>query len=214
MTEVKDMNLKNKKELHSKRAREYYKNHKEHCRECHKKWLEKNPNYAKEHHKQWAIINAEHLKEYMEKWEEANPEHNKIWYQNNKEKKTKQVKEWYENNREKMSEYNKEYQREWIKTEKGRACGQRHSVARKTRMREIINTLTSQEWLDILEEYNYRCVYCGCDFGIENMPTRDHIIPISKEGDNIKENIIPSCRSCNSRKGNKILLIPGVLLNA
>ena len=37
------------------------------------------------------------------------------------------------------------------------------------------------------------------------IPTKDHIIPRSKGGYNIKENIIPACRCCNAKKHNKTL---------
>ncbi|MCK4464389.1 MAG: HNH endonuclease [Bacteroidales bacterium] len=37
-----------------------------------------------------------------------------------------------------------------------------------------------------------------------NRETKDHVIPISKGGDNTKENIVPACQSCNSKKFNKI----------
>ena len=36
-----------------------------------------------------------------------------------------------------------------------------------------------------------------------NNLTQDHFIPLSKGGEYSKKNIIPSCRSCNSRKSNK-----------
>ena len=72
-------------------------------------------------------------------------------------------------------------------------------------MEEIINTLTSNEWLGILKKYYWRCAYCGKEFDLFNRPTRDHIIPISKGGDNVKENIVPACKSCNSKKYNKII---------
>lgn len=40
------------------------------------------------------------------------------------------------------------------------------------------------------------CAYCGGDGG-----TIDHIVPISRGGDNSPENLAASCRRCNSRKG-------------
>jgi len=98
-----------------------------------------------------------------------------------------------------------ENHRYWRKTEKGKANSQRGKTKRRAKERNIINTLTSQEWLDILEEYNYRCAYCDVEFDIENMSTQDHIIPISKGGDNTKDNVVPACKGCNSKKFNKIL---------
>lgn len=43
------------------------------------------------------------------------------------------------------------------------------------------------------------CVYCGNQ---ENIQT-DHIIPKSKGGPNIPDNLIDSCQSCNIKKSNK-----------
>ena len=94
--------------------------------------------------------------------------------------------------------------RKYRKTEKGKASSQRGHSNRRAKEKLIINTLTSKEWEDILEQYNYRCVYCGVEFNCENLPTRDHVIPISKGGNNVKENIVPACQSCNSRKGAKL----------
>ena len=36
--------------------------------------------------------------------------------------------------------------------------------------------------------------------------SKDHIIPISKGGNNTRENIVPACITCNSSKGNKVLV--------
>ncbi len=47
-----------------------------------------------------------------------------------------------------------------------------------------------------------KCNYCGSDFGL----TLDHIFPKSKGGLDHAENLIFSCKSCNSSKGNKDLM--------
>ena len=77
---------------------------------------------------------------------------------------------------------------------------------RRARGKNIINTLTAEEWINILKEYKFRCAYCGKEFTLFDRETHDHVIPISKGGNNIRENIVPACKSCNSRKYNKILL--------
>ena len=89
-------------------------------------------------------------------------------------------------------------------TEKGRASSQRGSTKRRSRLKNLINTLTAKEWMDILKQYKFRCAYCNKKFNSLNKPARDHIIPISKGGHNTKENIVPACKSCNSKKGAKI----------
>ncbi len=43
------------------------------------------------------------------------------------------------------------------------------------------------------------CYYCKRKFK-PNELTMDHIIPISRGGESIKENIVPCCKECNSKK--------------
>jgi 5-methylcytosine-specific restriction endonuclease McrA len=59
-----------------------------------------------------------------------------------------------------------------------------------------------EDWNEMLKECNYSCLHCGITDDI----TQDHIIPLSKGGQNVIENIQPLCRSCNSSKRDKILV--------
>ena len=47
----------------------------------------------------------------------------------------------------------------------------------------------------------WRCVYCGSASG---RLTLDHVIPRSKGGDSVWENVVTSCAPCNLRKGNRL----------
>ena len=47
---------------------------------------------------------------------------------------------------------------------------------------------------------NHLCQYCG-----ESGETIDHVIPKSKGGRHTWENIVLCCKSCNSKKGDKLL---------
>jgi 5-methylcytosine-specific restriction endonuclease McrA len=46
------------------------------------------------------------------------------------------------------------------------------------------------------------CMYCGKEYSRHSL-TRDHVIPISKGGKDIWENVVCACFHCNSRKGNR-----------
>lgn len=91
------------------------------------------------------------------------------------------------------------------KTPKGRAAAYRRNAKRRADKRNIVATLTADEWNNILADHAFGCKYCGVRFTEKNPPTQDHIIPISKGGHHIASNIVPSCRACNSRKKDKIL---------
>ena len=45
------------------------------------------------------------------------------------------------------------------------------------------------------------CWYCG----IVGNCVMDHLVPLSRGGENSPENIVPACWACNSSKGNKLL---------
>ena len=47
----------------------------------------------------------------------------------------------------------------------------------------------------------WRCVYCGSAGRL----TLDHVVPRSRGGDSVWENVVTSCAPCNMRKGNRLL---------
>ena len=80
------------------------------------------------------------------------------------------------------------------KASKLRAKNKRRAIAGQ-------HTLTSNEWEAVLSAFNYSCAYCGS----LNDITLDHVKPVSKGGGTTVDNIIPACRSCNSRRRDKEL---------
>ncbi len=52
---------------------------------------------------------------------------------------------------------------------------------------------------EILKEQNYQCIYCFCDLRkVKNHI--DHILPLSRGGSNLRNNIQILCASCNIKK--------------
>ena len=48
----------------------------------------------------------------------------------------------------------------------------------------------------------WRCVYCG---GTSSRLTLDHVVPRSRGGDSVWENVVTACAPCNHRKGDRTL---------
>jgi len=71
------------------------------------------------------------------------------------------------------------------------------------RVRKLNNggSHTLKEWEELKKHWNYTCCICRK----KKILTRDHIIPLSKGGTDNISNIQPLCRSCNSKKHNKII---------
>ena len=88
---------------------------------------------------------------------------------------------------------------------KGKATATKSSHKRRTNEKNTENTLTTQEWLDILEEQDNTCNMCQVKFSDEIKPTCDHIYPVSLGGGLTRENVQALCRSCNCSKGAKVL---------
>ncbi len=47
------------------------------------------------------------------------------------------------------------------------------------------------------------CAYCGGHFHFDDL-TREHIVPVSRGGDDSWMNCITACRACNGQKGNRL----------
>ena len=76
-----------------------------------------------------------------------------------------------------------------------RQLEQEKETARKRQMRYI------RPWTRrlILRRDNYMCVYCYAD--LRKVPIEiDHLVPVSRQGDNRIGNLQSTCRTCNRRK--------------
>lgn len=96
-------------------------------------------------------------------------------------------------------------------------CGDKNYISwlknKRNRLKiKAVNELgghTYGEWELLKKQYNYTCPCCGLSEPFigqrsENL-TEDHIIPLSKGGADLIENIQPLCLSCNIKKHTKII---------
>ncbi len=97
-------------------------------------------------------------------------------------------------------------QRNWVlrNPEHAKALSVKHSACRRARKMAIgMNDFTITQWALTRFSYNYCCAYCGKK---QERLTQDHVIPIVNGGPYTASNIVPACKSCNSKKGTKLAM--------
>lgn len=146
----------------------------------------------------------EHYEEEIEKRSEYRDEH--------REEIHAQQKEYYQRNLDVIRARNREYNkrrdktkefarlRAWVEKqpiEKIRKIWRRQSQNRMARKNNLLATLTVAEWEEIKKTFDYKCAYCG----ERKELVQEHKTPLIRGGAYTKDNIVPSCASCNSKKG-------------
>lgn len=202
---------KNKEQINAQRRAKYPENrericeqnkkfrdsHKQYDSDRNKKWRAENKDYVKQKQKQYYVENKESFLEYAKEFREKNRDKiafsKRRYYENNKENILEYGRIRYCENKEKISEYKKEYRRKY--PEKARI--QNHK--RKARILKLPATLTEKQWKECLEHFDYKCAFCGQ----EKPLAQEHFVAVTKGGGYTRDNIIPSCESCNSSKFNR-----------
>jgi 5-methylcytosine-specific restriction endonuclease McrA len=77
-----------------------------------------------------------------------------------------------------------------------------HTRNRRARLENAEGNFTSKEWSILCKIFGNCCLCCGSS---ENLHA-DHIIPLTKGGNNFISNIQPLCCRCNISKGNRIIV--------
>jgi hypothetical protein len=67
---------------------------------------------------------------------------------------------------------------------------------------ELTGTFTEEQWLMLCKSYGNICLGCGRG---DRKLTQDHVVPLSRGGLNVIENIQPLCGPCNSSKHTKTI---------
>ena len=170
---------------------EYY------CRTCRssreKSYRDKNKDKIRERDKKYRESNWSSIYSKQKKYREANldkfREYHSQYYQDNKQK----IKDNYLLH----AEDRKSYSREWKKNNKDKKLASHYN--RRDNERGAEGNYTLQEWAVLCEKYGNKCINPDCKSPTAPL-TRDHIVPISKGGNNYISNIQPLCSVCNSKK--------------
>lgn len=190
------------------RSREYYATHKEKKHryyEDHREQISaKNKAYSATHKERRREYNAAYYAEHREQeitascaWAQGHKEHRRKYLMNyratNKEELAVKAKQRWQDHPEKMQEY-------WH-TEKGRLV-RKASNAKRRHQRRGLGPIDMKGFYAKCADLQWHCQLCGKELTRETV-TIDHIIPVSKGGTNVLENLQPLCFHCNSVKRDK-----------
>jgi len=136
----------------------------------------------------------------------ANPEATKqkrrAEYQADKPAAKARAKQWRLANPERVRELN----RAKAKTAEGKLATRHHNWQRRSyqyKARVDGSPCVSAKWFEELKaKHDHRCYYC---WDSSQPLTMDHIVPLAGGGKHVRENILPSCKSCNSRKSDSLI---------
>ncbi len=121
----------------------------------------------------------------------------KAWREANAEHRRQYQRQWYEDNLAHVLSYNASY----TKANAERACEYVRQRRARKKMAAGAGFVDEKDRLDALTTgWGGLCAYCE-----KTGTTWDHIVPLTKGGSNLPENLAPACKSCNSSKGAKLL---------
>lgn len=144
------------------------------------KILEKNKRWRERHAEEIKLRMLQTRDKRLERRRKAYAERgymvNQVYYQANKEKYSQHLRDYRKENPDRYRLYWNNYRAK---------AGE---------------PLTESQWEAIKKTYQYRCAYCGCK---PKVLTQDHVIAVANGGKTEIGNIVPACRSCNSKKGVK-----------
>lgn len=180
------------------------------CKDCkkhyRKQYYEDNREKENKNSKRYNKEHSEEISTQKKQWYQEHKEdiraYNKNYYKNNRDNELKRSKE----RRKNYPEYLAKYQREYRQTLKGKLAHGNFEHYRRIKKNTTPKKhhITEIQWQKILENQDNKCIMCGVGFTDENIPTIDHIMPLSKGGEHTSANIQALCKSCNSSKKDKL----------
>jgi 5-methylcytosine-specific restriction endonuclease McrA len=145
----------------------------------------------------------EAVRAYKREWWAANPQtegekaaaatKSRTWYANNKQRHHARVKIWIRENQEAFKAIQQRY---LVKSPV--------HIRRQAHLARVEQTLTQEQWNEILEVFGHACAYCLRD---DVKLTIDHVIAVSKGGPHTAENVVPACKHCNCVKSARAVFL-------
>jgi len=121
---------------------------------------------------------------------ETASEYNRMYRAENKEYMAEYGRRYYINNKEYVNARNKLWRSE------NRELCNLLSMRYEAKKKKLAHTLTVEQWVAAKQHFDNKCCFCGKEVPL----TKEHLVPVHNGGEMTSQNIIGSCKSCNSSK--------------
>lgn len=159
------------------------------CKACSAKRAIKYREIRKESSRRWYDENTDRARAKFKAWATANRAYNlarrRAYYAANRDESLQRSREWRIQHPERWNDLMRA-----------------HRAARRSREEASGGKFSPDEWASLKAQYGNACLCCGRT----DLPlAADHVVPVKLGGTSDIRNIQPLCRSCNSKKGTKII---------
>ena len=130
-------------------------------------------------------------------------------YISTKQYNQEHIEEKQQYQRQYHKQYDKQHQPQYYQTPQGQVVRFNNNAKRRKREEEQGVGLTKEQWLEMMQFFDFKCAYSDIYIGgKENKGIRsiDHIIPLVKGGEHEVWNCVPMDKSLNSSKCDKDMM--------
>lgn len=154
--------------------------HPDRPRLAYQRYYEKHPDRVCAKSRAYRVANKEKVQAYYKAYNAAHREERRAYR-----------KAYYAAHPEEQRAYSSAYTKAFPESSRNQ------SARRRALQRGAQATLTVAQWRAIVVGYKGKCAYCGVK---SEKLTQDHVIPFSRGGHHIAENVVPACLPCNLHK--------------
>ena len=165
------------------------------CKECNRQYHEEHKEEKQQYQRQYNQENKEKIQQYRQEHKEEiqqyQQQYDKQYYQEHKQE-----------NKEKRQQYYKQYKQ----TPQGQVAYFNAYAKRRKHEEAQGNGITKEQWLEMMQFFDFKCAYSGVLVNTKNNRSIDHIIPLAKGGEHEVWNCVPMDKSLNTSKRDKDML--------